>query len=66
MLPHWYCPVYFSHQFCGPRLFPDGVGGGVRIHPENAGKSGFHGAQCVGKHILLGVQGAVLALVVAK
>jgi len=44
-------------------------GGGDRIHPENARKSG-HGAQllaqCVRQHIYLDVQGAVLALVVRQ
>ena len=43
---------------------------GDRFHPENARKSGCHGAQhlakCVGQHIPLDVQGAVLALVVRQ
>jgi len=41
------------------------VGGGDRINPENARKSGRHGApqlaQCTGQLILLDVPGAVLA-----
>ena len=49
---------------------PSVVGGGDRIHPGNARKSGRHGAQqqaqCVGQRILLDVQGAVLALVVRQ
>ena len=44
--------------------------GGDRIHPGNARKSGWHGAQqlaqCAGQHILLDVQGAVMALVVRQ
>ena len=47
-----------------------GGGGGNRIHPEDARKSGGHGAQelaqGVGQQILWDVQGAVLALVVRR
>ena len=51
----------------GRGVWQASVRGEDRIHPEEARKSGRHGAQllaqCVGQHILLDVQGAVLALV---
>ena len=54
--------------FMGAQRSRQSAGGGDRTHPGNAGKSGRHGAQYltqfVRQHILLDVQGAVLALVV--
>jgi hypothetical protein len=43
-----------------------GVENGDQFYPENALKSGRQLAQCVRQHILLDVQGAVLALVVRQ